>query len=256
MEMILTIVGLVVAAVVLGAIFSPKFRQVLRIRGNEAVDNMATANERQRDRYKELMKKLPDQREKVTMIMARSTNADEELAEARKKAAELEAEALAADENGAPNSVVEELASDWQKAVEAVANKAKIAEELDAAESEARAALDETTEALKDFKTEVEQGEAKTELMEALKVSAEARRQNKSLKDSISAASEDAKAIDLALEQARADNELSKGTKAEQEVAEYRRNNKKKSALAALRAKKAAASGETPAADTTDGASD
>ncbi|MDQ5937072.1 MAG: hypothetical protein QG574_4431, partial [Cyanobacteriota bacterium erpe_2018_sw_21hr_WHONDRS-SW48-000092_B_bin.40] len=52
------VIILAVAGVIAGAIFSPKFRQLLRIRGGKAVDAGTTALEKEQDQYKLLVGRI------------------------------------------------------------------------------------------------------------------------------------------------------------------------------------------------------
>lgn len=254
MEIILTIVGVVLGIGVIAYFASSKFRQAARIKGNQAVDSMTTAVERQEDDYKQLLAKLPDQRRAVSRVMGNSEKADRDLTAAEKKVADLQGEYADAKASNAPSSVLDTLAEQWQAAKDDVDVKREIAELADQAEQEARAALDATTKALQKFKTQVQQGKAKAELTKALEVSAEASEQSKAMRENIGRASKATQEIDAALDEARARNELTKGTKEEQELADYREKKAAKDARGALDALVGGDAPAAPAADTTDGA--
>ena len=251
---ILIIVAVLFAA---GMLFWPKFRQLVRIRSNDAVDGMSTAIEKEKDEYKQLVAKLPKQREAVSSVMARSTQADKALADAEARVTELQGKYVTAKNANAPDTVLDKYATEWEESKADVDAKRAIAEELNSAEEEAISALEETTEALKKFADKIERDEGKAELTKALDVAAEAREQAATMKSSISRAGEASRAIDHELEKARSRNELSKGSRADREVAEFEKQQAKKSAREALDALTGGGSAPAaPASTTEDAASD
>ena len=141
------------------------------------------------------------------------------------------------------------VTASWQN-IKTHDGKRQIASELNDAEEEAISALEETTTALKRFGSQVEQGRAKAELAKALDVAAEARENSRTMKDSISRAGSAAREIDRALEEARARNELSKGSRSDRELEEYRRQSATKSARSALDALTGGADDAPAATDT------
>ena len=247
---------IIIAIVVLGVIgaafaFSPKLRQAFRINSDKAADSLTTANERQEDEYKQLVAKLPAQRAAVSRVMAQSSQADNDLTAAEAEVAKVQQEYVNAKAANAPDSVLDTLATNWETAKADADGKRQIASELNDAEEEAISALEETTTALKRFGSQVEQGRAKAELAKALDVAAEARENSRNMKDSISRAGSAAREIDRALEEARARNELSKGSRSDRELEEYRRQSATKSARDALDALTGGAA-DAPAATETD----
>ena len=102
----LTIVLIIAAAIAAGAIFSPKFRQLLRIRGGKAIDAGTTALEKQQDQYKMLVAKIPAQRTSVATTKAGAVIAQKKLATLTAKLTTLETEFKAADAQKAPADVV------------------------------------------------------------------------------------------------------------------------------------------------------
>ena len=96
------VILLAVAGVIAGAIFSPKFRQLLRIRGGKAVDAGTTALEKEQDQYKQLVAKIPAQRDSVARTKAGAVIAQKKLGTLTEKLAGIEAEYKQADAVKAP----------------------------------------------------------------------------------------------------------------------------------------------------------
>ena len=216
--MITTIIVLVVIAVGAGLVFSPKFRQLFRIKSNQAIDGATTALEKEKDEYNELMKKLPGQRAAVQKVMGNASLAKKDLDAKVTAVATAEREYKDAKGLGASEAALDELANKFAAAEAAVEEQKKIVTESNSAADEARNALDATTKALSKFAARIEGDERKTELAAALRVSGEARQQAKDIQSSLSAAGAASRQIDKELEEARAGNELAKGTQTEQEL--------------------------------------
>lgn len=219
---------------VLGLIFVPKFRQGARIRANKAADAMSTNIEKMEDELEQLMKKLPVQEDAVTTVMAASTEAEQALEAAEAEVAQLKQKYVDGKANGAPDSVLDKYAEDWETAKDDAAAKREIAAELDLEEEEAISALEETTAALKKFEADIERAGAKVQLTKAINIATDARKQAEATKSSISRSGKAARAIDHELEKARAGRKLSKGSRADQEVAAWEKEQKTKSAREAL----------------------
>lgn len=235
MELTLSTILIALAVlVVLGLIFVPKFRQGARIRVNKAADGMSSNIEKMEDELEQLMKKLPAQEDAVKSVMAASTQAEQDLEIAEAEVATLYKKYVEGKASGAPESVLDKYAQNWEKAKEDAAEKRANAEELDREEEEAISALEETTEALADYEDDIERAGAKVELTKAINIATEARKQAEATKSSISRSGKAARAIDNELEKARAGRQLSKGSRAEQEVEAWEKEQKTKSARAAL----------------------
>jgi hypothetical protein len=107
------VILLVVAGIVTGAIFSPKFRQLLRIRGGKAVDAGTTALEKEQDQYKVLVAKIPAQRTSVATTKAGAVIAQKKLTTLTSKLSDIEAEFKQADAVQAPADVVAAIEADY-----------------------------------------------------------------------------------------------------------------------------------------------
>jgi hypothetical protein len=237
MDPITLIIVIAVLAIGAGLVFSPKFRQLFRIKSNQAIDGATTALEKEKDEYNELMKKLPGQRAAVQRVMGNASMAKKDLD--AKVAAVTSAEQAYKDAKGlgASEAALNELATKFGEAEAAVEEQKKIVTESNSAADEARNALDVTTKALSKFATRIEGDERKTELAAALRVSGEARQQAKDIASSLSKAGEASRQIDKDLEEARAANELAKGTQTEQELEALREKAAAKAAREKLEGK-------------------
>jgi len=234
MDPITLIIVLAVVAVGAGLVFSPKFRQLLRIKSGKAIDGATTALDKEKDEYNELMKKLPVQRAAVQKVMGNASLAKKDLEAKVAAVAAAESEYKDAKGMSASEAALDELATKFSAAEAAVEDQKKIVAESNSAADEARNALDATTKALSKFATRIEGDERKTELAAALRVSGEARQQAKDIQSSLSAAGAASRQIDKDLEEARAANELAKGTQTEQELERLREQSAAKSARAKL----------------------
>lgn len=123
------VILLAVAGVIAGAIFSPKFRQLLRIRGGKAVDAGTTALEKEQDQYKVLVAKIPAQRDSVARTKAGAVIAQKKLGTLTEKLASIEAEYKQADTAKAPADVVAAIEADYTETEAAIEAQKKIASE-------------------------------------------------------------------------------------------------------------------------------
>ena len=210
------VILLVVAGVIAGAIFSPKFRQLLRIRGGKAVDAGTTALEKEQDQYKQLVAKIPAQRDSVARTKAGAVIAQKKLGTLNEKLAGIEAEYKQADNMKAPADVVAAIEADYTETEAAIEAQKKIASEAAAIADEALKALEETTKALGKFKSRIEQDANKVDLKASLEMAAAARQELKDIQTEISGAGQASAEIDRALEEARAKNDMSKGSTTDQ----------------------------------------
>lgn len=233
--MIIEILILVaVLAFVSAFAFSPRFRQMLRIRGGNAVDSMTTTIEKEKDVYRQLMNQLPVQREAVSSVMARSSIAEKDLETAKQTVESAFSEYNEAKGLGASDQALDALAVKWEDAKEAVEAAEELLNEMHAAEEEATDELEKTINSLKKFEKQIEKDEAKSELATALKISAAAREQSGGLRSKISEAGKHSRTVDLELEKARAANNLSKGSKVDRELEDLSEKAKAKKARSSL----------------------
>jgi hypothetical protein len=212
----LTIVLIIAAAIAAGAIFSPKFRQLLRIRGGKAIDAGTTALEKQQDQYQVLVAKIPAQRTSVATTKAGAVIAQKKLATLTGKLATLETEFKAADAQKAPADVVAAIEAEYGETEQAIEAQKVIAAEAAQIADEALQALEATTKALSKFQSRIEQDANKVELKKSLEMAAAARQELKDIQTEISGAGQASAEIDKELEIARAKNDMSKGSSTDQ----------------------------------------
>jgi len=237
---ITTLIILAVAAVAAGAIFSPKFRQLLRIRGGKAVDAGSTALEKEKDQYNQLVAKLPKQRDSVAKTKANATLAQKRLNELETKLGEIEGEFKLAESQKA----------DYAATEAAIATQKAVATEAASIADEALKALEETTKALAKFKSRIEADGNKVELTQALETAATARQELADIKTQISGAGQASAEIDRALEEARAKNDMSKGSTTDQAREKLKEQAAAASAKDRLRAKIGGADAVAPSTPT------
>src|SRR5262249_55845813 len=156
MDPITLLIIIAVLGVGAGLVFSPKFRQLLRIKSGKAIDGATTALDKEKDEYNELMKKLPGQRAAVQKVMGNASLAKKDLDRAKGAVATAEREYKEAKGLGASEGALDELANKFAAAETAEADQQKIVTEAQSAEAEARSALDATTKALAKFAARIE----------------------------------------------------------------------------------------------------
>jgi hypothetical protein len=223
---ILAIVAAV--AIAAGLVFSPKFRQLFRIRVGGAVDQGTSALEKEKDQYNQLVAKIPAQRNSVARTKAGAVIAQKKLSELTTKLAGIETEYKQADSVKADATVLEAIEADFAATEAAIAEQKKIADEAASIADEALKALEDTTKALGKFKSRIEQDANKVELKASLEIAASARQELKDIQTEISNAGQASSEIDRALEEARAKNDMSKGSttdQAREKLAEQVTNN-------------------------------
>ncbi len=241
------VILLAVAAIAAGAIFSPKFRQLLRIRGGKAVDAGTTALEKEQDQYKVLVAKIPAQRTSVATTKAGAVIAQKKLAALTTKLGAIETEFKQADAQKAPANVVAAIEADYAATEQAIEAQKVIATEAAQIADEALQALEATTKALSKFQSRIEQDANKVELKKSLEMAAAARQELKDIQTEISGAGQASAEIDKELEIARAKNDMSKGSSTDQAREQLAEQAAASAAGARLRAKlgMGAASSET-----------
>ncbi|MFA6211501.1 MAG: hypothetical protein WC714_18840 [Candidatus Obscuribacterales bacterium] len=210
------IVIVVVSAIVAGLIFSPKFRQLFRIRFGKAVDAGTTALEKEKDQYNLLVARIPAQRDSVARTKAGAVIAKKKLGTLTDKLAAIEVEYKQADAVKAPADVVAAIEADYAATEAEIEAQKAIATEAAAVADEALKALEETTKALGKFKSRIEQDANKVDLKASLEMAAAARQELKDIQTEISGAGQASAEIDRALEEARAKNDMSKGSTTDQ----------------------------------------
>jgi len=237
MSPITLIILLAVGAFVAALIFSPKFRQFLRIRVGGAVDKGTTPLEKEKDEYNALMAKLAAQRTAVAKVMANASLAKKELDQEIAAVEAVEKEYKEAKALGASEAALNELASKYSAAELAVTEQKQIVVDANAAAAEARNALDTTIKAVQKFATRIESDERKTERAAALRTAGEASQAAKDIDSSLSKAGQHHRDVEKELEEARAAAELSKGTATEQELEALREKAAQKAAREKLEGK-------------------
>ncbi|MBP9091033.1 hypothetical protein KBI23_08390 [bacterium] len=220
-----------------GAIFSPKFRQLLRIRGGKAVDAGTTALEKQQDQYQVLVAKIPAQRTSVATTKAGAVIAKNKLNALNTKLGDIETEFKQADAQKAPANVVAAIEADYAATEQAIEAQKVIATEAAQIADEALQALEATTKALSKFKDRIEQDANKVELKKSLEMAANARQELKDIQTEISGAGQASAEIDKELEIARAKNDMSKGSSTDQAREQLAEQAAASAAGARLRAK-------------------
>ena len=231
------VILLVVAGIVTGAIFSPKFRQLLRIRGGKAVDAGTTALEKEQDQYKVLVAKIPAQRTSVATTKAGAVIAQKKLTTLTSKLSDIEAEFKQADAVQAPADVVAAIEADYAATEQAIEAQKVIASEAAQIADEALQALEATTKALSKFESRIEQDSNKVELKKSLESDAADRQELKDIQTEISGAGQSSSEIDKERESARAKNDMSKGSSTDQARQELAEKAAASAAGARLRAK-------------------
>jgi hypothetical protein len=212
--------GVIVMAVLFGIsyAFSPKVRQLVRIKGGNAVDSATSAIEKEHDAFEQLKKKMPLQRDMVTKVMAAANMAKGELDRRNAALEQVKSRFAQARKLGASDKALDELGSSFTTAKTAVDEQQKVLTEAQATAEEARHSLDQTITAMQKFGAKVENDKSKADLAAALRVTAEARQSAADISSALSAAGSASQAVDRQLEEARAANQLSKGTSTDQEL--------------------------------------
>lgn len=227
----------------------PAFRQMLRIRGNDAVSKGTTAVERNKDRYRELKGKLPAQRTSVAECMATVDDITKDLGEAEQALVTIQGEYKTAKEMKASDVALDALGKQFEAGEAKIKKiKGRLAEAKGASD-EAQKALDDTIEALQGFADRIEDSELATHLTQALETSAAAKQQAKDINDKLSEASEDFDAVEHDLNVARNLDKLADGSTADRELKDIKNKAKATTGRGKL---DALTGGGTPAAGPTD----
>ena len=216
----LYVLGFIVLAVVVGAIFSPAFRQLLRIRSSAAVKNGSTAVEKEKDIINQLMAKLPAQRSAVASVMANVDAAQRAYDNKKKEADQLFAKYQQYKGMNASADVLTQTSTQWQAAKNALPTLEQVLAEAHKNADEAQKALNSTIEALKKEQSNIQSDEAKAQLAAAIRQNAQVQQQLADLKNGLGAMADARKEVDADLDKARAEGKLAQGTDADREMAE------------------------------------
>jgi hypothetical protein len=236
MSALLTIALIIAAAIAAGAIFSPKFRQMLRIRGGKAVDASTTALEKQQDSYDQLVARLPKNRAAVAQTKANAVIQQRKLTDLQTKLDGLKKEYKLANDQQANATTTTAIETDFAETKAAIEAQTAVATEAGNIANEALNALEQTTKALGKFKDQIERDGNKVQLKEALELTAATRNELNDIKTQISGAGQASATIDKELETARAANDMSKGSAVDQDRAALQEKAAASSARDELRA--------------------
>ncbi len=228
-----TILVLAAIAVVVLYFTWPAFRQMLQIKGGNAVSGATKASEKQRHEHQRLTAELNRQLDNVAAAKASATQAEKDVAAAEAQVEKLTGQYKTAVTGNASEDAKNAIAGNIAKAKASVTSKRAAANEAAKIAAQAVEALDQTREALKDFADQIQDTEQKEALTAVLNTAADASLALKNIKDRLSAAGEAARQADTDLEKARAKNELAQGSDTDREIAKI----EKDAAAAAERAR-------------------
>jgi hypothetical protein len=223
--MIIGIAAIIGALVIGGAIFSPKFKQMLYILVGVQVDKATTAIQKEEYEYDQLIAQGKKQREAVATVMARAQVASHDLTDLAKVADDLKNKyklAKTAPAGKISDETLNAVAEQWKTANEAVEAKRAMVTELEGMATEAQKTLETTQKAMVAFREKIKSDKSKAELTKALDVNADALQTSKDVLARVanSTAGKASEEVDLALEKARAKTKLGQGSKADIEMAE------------------------------------
>ena len=199
--------------------FIPSVRQLFRIRGGKIVDAGTTALEKEEDSYKQLVARLPKNRDAVARTKANAVIQERKLTDLQTKLEGLKKEYKLANDQNAPEATKTAIETDFANTKAAIENQATVAAEAKKVATEALTALEQTTKALAKFKDQIEADGNKVQLKEALELTAATRNELNDIKTQISGAGQASATIDRELETARAKNDMSKGSAVDQDRA-------------------------------------
>ena len=228
-----TILVLAAIAVVVLYFTWPAFRQMLQIKGGNAVSGATKASEKQRHEHQRLTAELNRQLDNVAAAKASATQAEKDVAAAEAQVEKLTGQYKTAVTGNASEDAKNAIAGNIAKAKASVTSKRAAANEAAKIAAQAVEALDQTREALKDFADQIQDTEQKEALTAVLNTAADASLALKNIKDRLSAAGEAARQADTDLEKARAKNDLAQGSDTDREIAKI----EKDAAAAAERAR-------------------
>ena len=238
-----TLIVILVIAGIAALLSFPAVRQALRININKGAKASTKASDRQADVVARAQAKLPQLRENVARQMTAAQNAADAVTAKEKEAEDLLTEIETAQNMKASAETQATLNTRWARAngsIEGLKTAAASAhDEADSAQKELEEAL-ETIAAAGDIVEQMKNDEA---LAQVYRDSAGLRTQLNDMKAGLSAAGNDVKEVKNELSTAKNANELSKGSKADREMAEIKKQAQANSAAdqvaAALAARKA-----------------
>ena len=199
--------------------FIPSVRQLFRIRGGKVVDAGTSALEKEEDSYKQLVARLPKNRDAVARTKANAVIQERKLTDLQTKLEGLKKEYKLANDQNAPEATKTAIETDFANTKSAIENQTVVAAEAKKVATEALTALEQTTAALSKFKDQIEADGNKVQLKEALELTAATRNELNDIKTQISGAGQASATIDRELETARAKNDMSKGSAVDQDRA-------------------------------------
>lgn len=247
METIFAIAAVVAVAVIAGAIFSPRFRQALRIWGDKGLSKTSTPVERAKDRVKQAIDKLPTQRELVARLMTAADNASAAVTDKEAEADRLLTKYQTAVTAKATPETQNTLKLQWKRAKDAVPTLREAAVAAQSAAADAQAELEGFIELIQTSQDGVAQLESDANLAAILRETTAFRQRVNDLKSGLGDMAADQKAVKDELATARNASELSKGSAAEREMQQIERQvqvNDADAEIAAALAERAAKQGK------------
>lgn len=223
METIFAVAAVVAVAVIAGAIFSPRFRQALRIWGDKGLSKTSTPVERAKDRVKQAIDKLPTQRELVARLMTAADNASSAVTDKEAEADRLLTKYQTAASANATPETQNTLKLQWKRANDAVPTLRDAAAAAQSAAADAQAELEGFIELIQTSQDGVAQLESDANLAAILRETTAFRQRVNDLKSGLGDMAADQKAIKDELATARNASELSKGSAAEREMQQIER---------------------------------
>ncbi len=220
MNTILTLLAIAAVATAVGAYFSPRFRQMLRIFGSSTVSKATTAVQREKDRVNQAVASLPAQRESVARLMTFAGNAQTAVSDKEKEADGLLTRFQTSVTMSASKPTQDALKVQWKTAKDAVAGLKTAATEAHTAAEEAQNLLEEYLQTIAQSENGVAKLEADATLASIYRQSAEFRQKSNDLKKGLGEGAADRKEVADELSTARNANDLSKGSAADREMAE------------------------------------
>lgn len=219
MNTILTLLAVVAAAVAVGAYFSPKFRQMLRIFGDQGLSKATTAVQREKDRVKQAFAALPAQRESVARLMTFAENAQTAVTNKEKDTDALLSKYQTAVTMKASQPTQDSLKVQWKTSKDSITGLKTAATEAHTAAEEAQNLLEEYLQTIAQSENGIAKLEADATLATIYRQSADFRQKSNDLKKGLGEGAADRKEVADELTTARNANELSKGSAADREMA-------------------------------------
>lgn len=235
-----TVTLVLIAIAAFGVLFAfwPKFRQMVGIKGNKAVDGMTTAIEKEKHIYQGLVKQVGANRIRVTNITGDYRHEVNQLGSLQTAAGKAQADYDLACDHNMPKAVQDEKFSDFQEANKAVEAQRSVVEQFAAAEKAPRRPLEDSVKALKKIETQISSDEAKAELKGVYEGAAAAIEAASSVDSAFSELKQSSEQVDRELERAKARLEGAQGNDADrefEELSEQARRDQERAAYDAAR---------------------